>query len=350
MHVGPGDDGQAASGNPPSAPPTSRGAAEAPPIPVIDARQGGPVAIARAGAERMTEILRLARRNWTPPALAITDRISHAWLKATANPYLGEIDAIAALAGARGAHVLNISYEWCCTSGVGVDPDGGNRLLRVLDWNQPGLGRNVVIARQAGPAGDFLNLTWPGYVGVLTAVAPGRFAAAINQPPMMSWGRTPPIDWIIGRHRVWHSCARPPAHLLRRVFETCATYADAKAMLTNTPLCLPAFFTLAGATPGEGCVIERTPDRAGVRVMPAAVANHWISLKERGRPRGQQSEERLATMDTALAGRGDWKTAPIINIDTRLLAIMNPTRGTLTAQGWERKGPVTAWTEATSVS
>ena len=50
------------------------------------------------------------------------------WLARAGNPYLGEIDAIAALAG-PGAYALNTSYEWCCTSGVGDDPEGGVRLL-----------------------------------------------------------------------------------------------------------------------------------------------------------------------------------------------------------------------------
>ena len=33
-------------------------------------------------------------------------------------------------------------------------------------------------------AGEFFNVTWPGYVGVLTALAPDRFGASINQAPL----------------------------------------------------------------------------------------------------------------------------------------------------------------------
>jgi hypothetical protein len=84
------------------------------------------------------------------------------------------------------------------------------RLLRVLDWRQPGLGRALIVVRQRGAAGDFANLTWPGFVGVVTAMAPGRFAVALNQPPMMSWGLTAPLDWLVGRIRVWRSRALPP--------------------------------------------------------------------------------------------------------------------------------------------
>ena len=37
------------------------------------------------------------------------------------------------------------------------------------------LGRAVEIAWQAGEAGDYYNVTWPGTVGTLTSMAPGRF-------------------------------------------------------------------------------------------------------------------------------------------------------------------------------
>ena len=33
----------------------------------------------------------------------------------------------------------------------------GMRLLRTLDWPFHGLGRNLVVARQTGPAGEFLQ-------------------------------------------------------------------------------------------------------------------------------------------------------------------------------------------------
>jgi len=199
------------------------------------------------------------------------------------NPYLGEIEAIAALAGRRGAYALNTSYEWCCTCGVGEDPQGGVRLLRVLDWRQSGLGRALIVVWQRGPAGDFANITWPGFVGVITAMAPGRFAVAINQPPMMSWRLSPPIDWLVGRVGVWRSRDLPPAHLLRQVCETCASYDEARQRLLSTPLCLPALFTLAGTEPGQGCVIERTQHCAAERAMPAAAANHRVAVAERGR-------------------------------------------------------------------
>lgn len=317
-------------------------AEDLPAIPVIDARSGGPLAVARAADARMRELLRDARRKFTPPVLAVLDRVSRSWLERTDNPYRDEISEIAEILGKSGAHALNASYEWTCTSGVGKDPQGGVRLLRVLDWRQAGLGRNLVIAWQRGPAGDFANITWPGYVGVVTAAAPGRFAVAINQPPMASWGATFPIDWAIGRAKVWRSHALPPSHLLRRVCETCPSYESAKRLLSKTPLCLPAFFILAGAEDGEGCVIERSPSGVAVRNMPAAVANHWVALPQRGPARGRHSQTRLAQMDSAVAdGTEVWLVPPIANRHTRLVAEINLRARRLIVQGWERKGPAT---------
>ena len=314
-----------------------------PPIPVIDARHGGAPHVAEFAASGMRDLLREARRNLTPPVLALMETVSRRWLELSENPYLDEIRVIANALGKPGAHALNASYEWACTSGVGADPDGGVRLLRVLDWKLGGLGRNLVVAWQRGPAGDFANLTWPGYVGVVTAVAPGRFAVAINQPPMTSWSDILPIDWAIDRVRLWHSRDLPPGHLLRRACETCSDYAAAKRLLSKEPLCHPAFFILAGVTPGQGCIIERHPDGIAIREMPAAIANHWVSLPLRGRVRGRHSRERLAQMQ-AIAGNCTEFTpeAPIINRDTRVVTLMHPAAGRLRVQGWERGQPVTA--------
>ena len=86
-----------------------------------------------------------------------------------------------------GVWLLNASYQWGCTARAG-EQDGAPWLSRTLDWPFRGLGRHTELARMRGRAGDFVSVTWPGYVGVLTAMAPRRFAAALNQAPM--WRRT----------------------------------------------------------------------------------------------------------------------------------------------------------------
>jgi len=315
-------------------------------IPYFDISEGGPVDLCRLAPDRLGALIEAGRAHYGSVALSAGDRISRTWLTKAQNPYVEEIDRIAGTVGIAGAFLLNLSYEWTCTTGIGRDPSGrGNRLLRTLDWPLDGLGRNVVVARQSGPAGDYFSATWPGFTGVLTAMAPGRFSAAINQPPMRRWTPSCWFDWVVNRGRTWRSRALPPVHLLRRVFETCETFADAVRLLTETPLALPAFFTLSGNEAGEGAVIERDETRAWVRRSPSAAANHWLEGGNPGdRLRGEDSPGRLALMGRLRDSAGDgfdWVQPPILNVTTRLAVVANANTGTFLVNGYERDGPAT---------
>jgi hypothetical protein len=276
----------------------------------------------------------------------VADAVSRRWLRLAQNPYLAELETISGSIGRPGAHLLNVSYEWACTSSTSPDPHGGNRLLRTLDWRLEGLGRNLVVARQHGPAGDFYNITWPGFVGVLTAMAPGRFSVAINQPPLRRFGLPLPLAWIANKRRLWTSLALPPAHLLRKVCEEATCYDEARQMLCDTRLCLPVFFTLSGVAAGQGCVIERLESRCAVHEAPAAIANHWLALHEEGgTPRGHDSpgrHRRMCSVMTMPQSDFTWLQPPILTPDTRLVVDANAALHRLQVQGWERHGPVTA--------
>ena len=316
-----------------------------PEIPLIDIGTAGPSALLNAAPARAEALLASAARTYTRPLVRFGDEVSRRWLVRHGNPYLPDIAAVAAAVAAPGAYFLNTSYEWGCTGGVTVAPGGGGRLVRVLDWPFDGLGSNLVTARQSGPAGDWINLTWPGFVGCIQGLAPGRFAAAVNQGPMPRTSPLLPLDWAIGRARVWRNGGLPPAHLLRRVFETCADYRAAKIALCATPLALPAIFLLAGAGARQGCVIERLEDRAKVFEQPAAAANHWQTPGWRGRPRGNDSRGRQRILAARLAGAGPdlaWLAPPVLNETTRLALVAEPASGRLTARGFEAHGPVTA--------
>ncbi len=314
-------------------------------IPLIDIGANGPVALVRAAPERFRDILGHGRRSYTGAGLALGDRLSRRWLAARRNPYLAEIDAIADLGLGSGAHVLNLSYEWTCTTGVGPDPAGeGSRLRRTLDWRLDGLGRDVVVARVEAPAGPYFNVTWPGFVGVATAMAPGRFSAALNQPPDRQPTHVRPVDWTIARVRFWRSSAVPPVHLLRRVFDRCRTFDEAKRALCETPIAIPAFFTLSGARPGDGCIVERIENDFLCRDAPASIANHWISFPLAGRDRGTDTRGRYRLMEEMRDTAGDdfhWVSPPILNPTTRLAVTANAACGRLVVQGFERGGPAT---------
>jgi hypothetical protein len=295
---------------------------------------------------RLDALVDIARRHYTPPFVAIADRLSKRWLARNSSPYRGEIAAIARMLGRPGGYFLNVSFEWSCTSGVARDPAGtGMRLLRVLDWPLAGLGRNLVAARQRGPAGAFTSLTWPGFAGTVTALAPGRFAAALNQAPIPRHVLGIAGSFAVQRAAVWRRREIPPMHLLRQVMEGCASYADAKLALTHTPLAVGGLFTLAGPRDGEGCVIERTAFGAAVIEAPACVANDWLSPGRRGLARGHHNEARRASMERVIAAPStafDWLAPPVLNRTTRVVCEMNPAAGTMAAQGWEEDGPATA--------
>lgn len=316
-----------------------------PEIPHFDIGGSRSPALAQADPDRFRAIMAAGAAHYGRRALSVGDAVSRRWLARRANPFAGEIAEIAAGAAGPGAYLLNLSYEWTCTASAAADPSGaGNRLLRTLDWPLNGLGRHVVVARMRGAAGSYENVTWPGFAGVATAMAPGRFAAAINQPPMRKWTSSCWFDWGINRWRLWRRCALPPMHVLRQAFETCRTYAEARRRLIETPLAMPAFFTLSGVEPDEGCVIEREEDAAYVRDAPASAANHWVAGSAAGRDRGADSPERLTLMETLRDASADdfaWVRPPILNATTRLAVIANAKRGLLVVQGWEEDGPAT---------
>ncbi|MFN0042691.1 MAG: hypothetical protein ACKVSF_05705 [Alphaproteobacteria bacterium] len=347
--------------------------AKLPEIPLHDTVDAGEL-VARENA-RAIDLLAEANAMYGRAFVRFADGRSRAWLARAGNPYGGEIDRAAHHLDAPGTHFLNLSHEWGCTVAIGPDPNGpGWRMARTLDWPLDGLGRNLVAARAKTPHGPYVNLTWPGFAGVVQGHAPGRFAAALNQPPMArmggSFGLGLPavLDWAINRLRLARSRALPPAHLLRLVFETCRDFAAARTLLAQTPLCVPAIFSLVGAS--EGCVVERTENAAHIHDAPRVATNHWQNSDFHGSERRTQSRERHAHMTLQLVGPSPqlagppkrsgpdrsagpgtadsgenppfpWLTPPVLNPTTRLALEANPSRGILKAQGFEASGPAT---------
>ncbi len=325
-------------------------------IPVVDVPVGREPAVFSAHAERdrLLLLLHSARKTYTPAGFAVAEYLSRVWARRAAGDYLRAVQDVDRLMGQGGAFLLNHSYEWGCSSGAAADlAEGGNTLLRTLDWPFHGLGRALVVTRWDGGAGRYVSVTWPGVVGVLTGLAPGRFAAAINQPPLPlpRWGKA--VGWPAARVKVAGSRAMSPTHLLRKVFDECRNFAEAVAMIGRTPLCIPAIFTLAGPDTGDATVIERTMDKAYVPTQPVA-ANHWASRHAPpGRPRNGSSRARHRAMCGIVADRPDWSMSwlrePVVQPDTRVAMMANARSGRLLVQGWEDTGPVTNILELTDL-
>jgi hypothetical protein len=326
-------------------------------IPVRDVRDGGPLRHA-IEASAQARALRDDCLAWFPsparhlvPAL---DRLTRRWLMRSCSPYVDEITAIAAALGFPGVWFLNGSYEWGCTS-LARDDDSP-WLVRTLDWPFPGLGRHVEVARMAGGAGEFYSVTWPGFVGVLTAMAPGRFAAAVNQAPLLRRTRHPwlrPYDMAANAIATWSLRHIPPDQLLRHVLETCTSFAQAKAQMETTPIARPVIFTLAGCVPGERCVIERTEEAHLTRTEETSAANDWLVPRQAWEARvggdqlfsaprsevGGNSRARREALAVWSAPFGQqsfaWVVPPVLNPFTRIAAEMCAARGLLRVVGYE---------------
>jgi hypothetical protein len=347
-----------------------------PAIPVVDLRDGGPLRHARENAQQ-ARALRDACLDFFPrpalPLVPLLDGISRRWLKRSRSPYLPEIARVAAELDFSGVWMLNASYQWGCTTRA-CEENGVSWLVRTLDWPFTGLGRYVAVARMQGECGDFLSVTWPGYVGALTAMAPRRFAACVNQAPMRRrtahrWLR--PIDLAINARATWRSDnLMPPDQLLRRTFEVCRDFAAARRMLEMTPVARSVIFTLAGCAPNERCVIERTETGFTSREDETSAANDWVP----GRPGwegrigtrrfltstfadaagySRARRDSLKTWDGAVSARDfGWVREPVLNPYTRLAVAMCPAMGILRAVGYDRTDavlpePVTAMCEIT---
>src|SRR5215831_484318 len=250
-------------------------------IPVVDVRAGGPVRHA-LDARARARALRDDCMTWLPGAarmlLPAMDAVTRRWLKRSYSPYIADLEAIAAALGFPGIWFLNGTYQWGCTA-VAREQKRVPWLARTLDWPFPGLGRHVEIARMRGAAGEFFNVTWPGYAGTLTACAAGRFAAAMNQAPLWRRTRKPwlrPYDLAANALRTWPIRFRPPDHLLREVFESCRHFGEARHRLETVPVARPVIFTLIGCERGERCVIERTEEGFTSRVEDTSAANDWL--------------------------------------------------------------------------
>jgi hypothetical protein len=328
-------------------------------IPVVDVRDGGPVRYAIEGRLR-ARALRDDCMAWFPRImrafLPLLDVLTRRWLERTSSPYLIEIKTIADALAFSGVWFLNGSYGWCCTA-LAHDEGGAPWLARTLDWPFPGLGRRAEVARMKGPAGDYWSVTWPGYVGVLTAMAPGRFAVALNQAPL--WRRTQhpwlrPYDIAINAISTWmHARHMLPEQLLREVCETCRTFAQARERLASVAVARPAIYILAGCTAGERCVIERTEEEGATRFVDTVAANDWLHPRspweariggpltlvattaeaaENSRLRRESLADRRGHL---MRGSFGWVTPPVLNPCTRIAVEMCPATATLRVVGYE---------------
>jgi hypothetical protein len=331
-----------------------------PSIPITDLRDGGPLRHARESGAR-ARALRDDCLTFFPraavPLIPALDWASHQWLRRSSSPYVNEITQIAATLGFAGVWLLNGSYQWGCTA-LAREEDGVPWLARTLDWPFAGLGRHAEVGRLQGDAGEFFSVTWPGYAGVLTAMAPNRFAACINQAPLWRRTRRPSLrvfDIAANALRTWSEIRHtPPDQLLRQAFERCETFEAARHVLERTPVARPVIYTLIGCAPSQRCVIERTEESFVTREHTTSVANDWVPPRAGWEARlapahmmtlssAEAMEQNIVRRETIanwpgrLSGGGfEWVTPPVLNPYTRLAVVTSPARASMHVIGYER--------------
>ncbi|XP_012371530.1 acid ceramidase-like [Octodon degus] len=164
---------------------------------------------------------------------------------------------------------FNIFYELftMCTSIITEDKKGHLLHVRNLDFGIS-LGQNVsdsklVITEQLklltvnldfkrNNKTVFKATSFAGYVGALTGFKPELFSLTINERFSIHGGYLGVLEWILGKKdAMWIG------FITRSVLENGTSYEEAKKILTQANLLVPAYFILGGKQSGEGCVITR---------------------------------------------------------------------------------------------
>jgi len=108
----------------------------------------------------------------------------------------------------------------------------------------------------------FLNITWPGYSGVVTGMVPGQFSVAMNA----CWCEAVGVGVA-------------PTMLLRKVLEQGRSYNHAVKLLSETQMFAGALFTVVGCRSGEKVIIEREPLRYAHRTGDCVITtNDYVAL------------------------------------------------------------------------
>lgn len=300
-------------------------------------------------------MLEACRAQYGATLLKIADYFVQKWVtkKADLLGYEDELHESAAAIKGPGKYALNLSYEFACTTGVKQEHDQSQTMFRAFDWPVKNLADKVIILKRDGKAGHYWDMTYPGMVGVIQAMAPRRFAISINRAPIpvtiklpFFQGITKPLDRWVQRFKTYKTGAVPAPFLLRKVFDECASYDEAVEMLSNTMISAPTIFTIAGVKDGEACVIER--DREGAYISKgcdAITANHWQNKNlGKAHPRPINSHDRLKSMRHATKhakGHFDWASGTLVNDFTRLVFEANPKQEILRIYACEGQQQVT---------
>jgi len=173
--------------------------------------------------------------------------------------YLEEIEFIASISDFSPDQVLiaNLYYDVLkfylgCTA-FATEYNGTIYHSRNLDWHTDNnlLGKHSrIFDFQRNGKTIFKTVSWPGFIGALSGMKPGKFSLTLNA--VLS-NDSPEI-------------ALPVSFLLRDILNSANSFEHAKTILETTIIASDCLILLSGTESKEMAVIERTPKRFSTRV------------------------------------------------------------------------------------
>lgn len=241
--------------------------------------------------------------------------------------------------------MLSLQYEaYCaCTAVVAPTEDGHLALARTLDWEFPEIkALNIDIRVHRGKRLLYTATTWAGFIGILTAQRPERYALAVNFRE-----RGPDEEKA---EQAWSGCGGdmplPVGLAMRLALERCSTYAEFVEDVATMPLMAPCYcmvasasregvqITRCGGTLGE---LQRRSVGDGTTYLVQANMDHWDRDPENDTQESLLRCKRAEEMLHASLARGCitdvdlWallSEPPIYDPDTTLYcSVMNPAVG-----------------------
>ncbi len=224
--------------------------------------------------------------------------------------------------------ILESGKDWLglCTSVGFRHPSLGMVHCRNVDWPIAQMKAATIILDCKSEAGPFRAVSVPGMVGVLSGVAKGRFSITLNSKEDR--------NHVIPNLRGWGGSL-----LLRWIFESCGSYAEAVRELKKASAFVPFYAMVVGPKSGQACVIEVNKSGRN-RVYkqsdyPVAVANHypgeiWDDSYSQER---QEIVEASAAKCRVKTLRGCFAVVnPVVNADTVQSMVFHPKSGRVLVQ------------------
>ncbi len=209
--------------------------------------------------------------------------------------YINESDLFADAGGISRSLMafLQRQYTWShalCTTASVWDPRNREMvMLRSLDWSGAKVMSSATRVHHFERQGAqvFMSVGITGMTGVLTAMKPGAFAAALNYAQVRGSARP----------------AADPTLRLRELFEDSGvrSFRQAADAIQSWKLGAPCFISLTGIEPGEGMVIEFGGDHPHPRLIEGAHLVQTNHFDDRGPNRHLNQATPARLPETAIA-------------------------------------------------